>query len=86
MAKTLKSGRDAEAVAAVHDLNRECFVELPQIDVVDLQAGALQEPGHREDRTDAHLVGLAAGYREAAEVAQGLEPARQPPFRAHPHR
>ena len=40
---------------------------------LDLQAGALQQPGHREHRADAHLVGLAAGDREAAEDAERLQ-------------
>ena len=34
--------RDAQLVAAVDHLHRERFVQLPQADVVDLQAGALR--------------------------------------------
>ena len=52
---------DAELVAAVDDLRRERLVQLDDVDVVDLEAGALEELRHREDRADAHLVGLAAG-------------------------
>ena len=62
--------RDAELVAAVEHLDGERLVELPQADVVHLQARALQQARHREDRADAHLVGLAAGDREAAEDAR----------------
>ena len=67
--------RDAELVAAVEHLHRERLVQLPEVDVVDLQAVALQQPRHREDRADAHLVGLAAGDGEAAEDAERLEAA-----------
>ena len=66
---------DAELVAAVDHLHREGLVQLPQADVVDLEAGALEQPRHREHRADAHLVGLAAGDREAAEDAERLEAA-----------
>src|SRR5262245_34381991 len=64
---------DAELVAAVDDLHREGLVELPQADVVDSDPGALQQPRHSVDRTDAHLVGLAARHLEATEDAQRLE-------------
>src|SRR5258706_4227841 len=60
-------GIDAETIAAVDDLRGERLVQLPHVDVVDLQAGTLQELGHRVHRADAHLVWLAAGDREAAE-------------------
>ena len=36
---------------------------------------AREQLGHGEDRTDAHLVGLAAGDGEAAERAEWLQPA-----------
>src|SRR5690606_14298811 len=65
--------RDAELVTAVHDLRRERLVQLPQVDVVHGQAGALQQPRDGVDRTDAHLVRLAAGHREAAEDAHRLD-------------
>ena len=67
--------RDAELVAAVDHLHGEGLVQLPQVDVVDLQAVALEQPRHREDRADAHLVRLAAGDAEAAEDAERREPA-----------
>src|SRR6185437_6030366 len=59
-------GIDAEAVAAVERLDGEGLVELPEVDVVDLEAVLLQELRHGEDRADPHLVGLAAGDRHAA--------------------
>src|SRR5215203_187245 len=57
---------DAEAVAAVERLHGERLVELPQADVVDGEPVLLEELRHREDRADAHLVGVAAGDRHAA--------------------
>src|SRR5689334_1288366 len=51
-------GIDAELVAAVQALAGKGLVELPEIDVVDLQPGALQQLRDREHRTDAHLVRL----------------------------
>src|SRR5437667_3652672 len=65
---------NAEPVATVDHLYGERFVQLPEADVVEPHAGPLEEFGHREHRTDAHLVGLAAGDREAAEDAHRLEP------------
>src|SRR5579871_163799 len=56
-------GIDAELVAAVEALAGESFVELPEIDIVDLQAMALQQLGHGEDRADTHLVGFATSRR-----------------------
>src|SRR4051812_33570080 len=43
--------RDAELVAAVHRLARESFVELPEPDVVHLEAVSLQQARNREHRT-----------------------------------
>src|SRR5207253_7416595 len=40
--------RDAEPVAAVDDLHGKRFVQLPEPDVVRLQASALQEARHSE--------------------------------------
>src|SRR5207244_728811 len=56
-------GVDAELVTRIQALAGEGFVELPEIDVVDRQAVALQELRHGVDRTDAHLVRLAARRR-----------------------
>src|SRR3546814_17557834 len=52
------------------------LVQLPQVDVVDLEAVPLQQPRHREHRADAHLVGLAAGDRQAAVDAERSEERR----------
>ena len=54
-------------------LHGEGLVELPQIDVGDALAGALQQLRNGEHRTDAHFVRLAAGDREAAEDSQRLQ-------------
>ena len=77
--------RDAELVAAVEHLHGERLVQLPQADVVDLQAVALQAARNGEDRADAHLVGLAAGDREAAEDAQRLQAALAASASHHEH-
>src|SRR5690606_37758428 len=70
--------RDAEFVHAIQHLHGEGLVEFPQADVVDGEPGPLQQLGHREHRADAHLVGLAAGDRVAAEHAQRRDaPARR---------
>ena len=45
------------------------FVELPKINVIDLQACILQQTRDGKDRANAHFVGLAACYGEAAEHA-----------------
>src|SRR3569623_2855311 len=66
-------GIDAELVARVEALAGEGLVELPEIDVVDLQAVALQELRHREDRADAHLVRLAARGCPGDDAAERLE-------------
>ena len=62
--------RNAERVAAVDHLHGERLVQLPEVDVVDLDARPLEQLRHREHRADAHLVGLAAGDGEAAEHAE----------------
>ncbi len=62
--------RDAEFALAVENLNGEGFVEFPQADVVDGQAGALEQFGNGEDRADAHFVGLTTGNRETTEDTQ----------------
>src|ERR1700732_2519103 len=69
---------NAQLIPAVKDLAGEGLVQFPQIDVADLVAGTLQEARYRINRTDAHLVGLAAGDGEAAEYPQRLE---TPPLR-----
>src|SRR4051812_2836186 len=58
---------DAEAIAAINYLHRKCFVEFPEIDIVNFQALALKQFGDGEYRADAHLVGFATGDLEAAK-------------------
>src|SRR3989442_6096275 len=62
---------EAEPVATVDDLRGEGLVQLPDVDVADLEARAPEELRHREDRADPHLLGRAAGDREAAEDELG---------------
>src|SRR5580765_2179025 len=64
---------DAQAVAAIDHLHGKGFVQLPQADVLDLKARALEQLRHREHRPDSHLVGLAARHRETAKNPEGLE-------------
>src|SRR5712671_3831803 len=78
-------GIDAELVAAIDHLNRIGFVELPEIDVVDLQIVARQKPRDRGDRADAHLIGLDAGGDKAAEDAEGLQALLRGDLVAHDH-
>ena|SRR5210317_1366254 len=52
--------RDAELVAAVEHLNGKSLVKLPEIDVIHRETVALEQLGHSENGTDAHLVGFAS--------------------------
>src|SRR6266481_3632932 len=56
-------GIDAELVARIQTLAGEGLVQFPEVDIVDLEAMALQQLRHREHRADAHFVGLAARRR-----------------------
>src|SRR5205807_5702361 len=58
---------DAQAVTAIDYLHGESFIELPEINVIQLHAGALQQLGDGEDWTDPHFVRLATCYLEAPE-------------------
>ena len=66
-------GRDAELVAAVDTCTAKASLSSHRSMSLDLQAQALQQLRDREHRADAHLVGLAAGDREAEEAAQRLQ-------------
>src|SRR5882672_6183190 len=78
-------GIDAEHVAAIDHLHRIGLVELPEIDIVDLQAVPLQEARNRGNGTYAHLVRLNAGGNEAAEDAQRLQALLRGDLVAHDH-
>src|SRR5688572_8807820 len=77
--------RNTEAVAAVEHLHGEGFVELPQIDVLDAQAGALEELRHGKHGTDSHLIGLATRNRETSEYSERLKAAFLGEPGAHDH-
>src|ERR1700733_3042615 len=64
---------DSQFVAPIDHLHREGLVQFPQIYVVDLETVAFEQARHREHRTDAHLIRLAAGRNKAAEDAERLE-------------
>src|SRR5688572_24314155 len=66
--------RNSELVRAVQHLYREGFIELPEVDVRDALAGALQQLRYGEYGPDAHLVRLAARDREPAEDAERFRP------------
>src|SRR6185437_14735658 len=66
---------DAELVARIEALARESLVQLPDIDVVDLQALALQQLRHGVDRADSHLVRLAARGGPGHETSHRIEAA-----------
>src|SRR6476620_12782833 len=68
-------GIDAELVAGIETLAGKGLVELPDVDIVDLQAVALQQFRHGVDRAEAHLVRLAAGGGPGDEAAKRIEPA-----------
>ena len=66
-------------------LHGEGLVQLPKADVVDLEAMRLEQLRHGEDRADAHLVGIAAGDRDAAIDAERLEIALARELGLHQH-
>ena len=69
----------------VEHLARERLVQLPQVDIVHLEAMLLQQFRHREHRADAHLVRIAACDHHAAIRAQRLEVALLGFLRFHQH-
>src|SRR5471032_2699727 len=75
--------RNAQLVGAVQHLHGERFVQFPQADVLDLQAGLFQQFRNCEHGTDAHLVRLATGHGEATEDAQRLQAFRFGDFGVH---
>src|SRR3546814_6301726 len=66
---------DAQLVAAIEHLHRERLVQLPQPDIVHLEAEASEQFGNPEHRTDPHLVGLGARARHADIAAKWLKAA-----------
>src|SRR5208282_2766889 len=77
--------RNAEPVAAIQHLAGERLVELPQIDIADLEPLPGQQFRYGENRANAHLVRLAAGDGEAAEGAERLQPAALGELGVHDH-
>src|SRR5690606_15915572 len=67
--------RDAQPLLTVHSLRGEGLIELPQVDVLDLEAGTCQQPGNREHRADTHFIGFATRHRHSAEGTQCLQTA-----------
>src|SRR5215831_663480 len=77
---------NAELVAAVDHLRGEGLVQLPHADVLELDAGPLEQLRDRVHGTDAHLVGLAPGHGEAAEDQLRLDPERLGAIHRHEQR
>src|SRR6266498_5002652 len=76
---------DPELVAAMDDLHRKCLVQLPEIDVVDLESVSLEQSGHGIDRSNAHLVRFTASRDKATEDTQRLQPFLRGELVAHDH-
>src|SRR5262252_2907658 len=77
---------NAELVAAVDHLRGESLVQLPHADVLELDAGPLEQLWDRVHGTDSHLVGLAPGHGEPAEDQLGLDTERLGAVHGHEHR
>src|SRR5260370_24618831 len=77
--------RNAEPVRAVEDLTGERLVQLPEIDIVDLQSMYLEELWYREDGTDPHFIGIAPRHRHASIGAKRLQAAPAGLLCAHEH-
>src|SRR3546814_21026600 len=78
---------EAELVAAIDHLTGERFIQFPEADVRHFQAVAFEQLRNRVHQTDAHLVRVAGGNREATIDAERIEaktlgqPAAPPPAR-----
>src|SRR5437588_7365214 len=49
------------------------FVQLDQVDIPDLDAGAFEQLAHRGDRADAHDTWIHAGDRAAGKAPERLD-------------
>ena len=76
---------DAEHVLDIENLDRERLVQFPQVDVGHFEAEPVEQFGHREDRADAHLVGLGAGRGHADIAAERGQAALGGEARLHDH-
>src|SRR6476661_7095936 len=52
---------------AIHNLHGEGLIQLPDVDIFHLQSCTAKQLGHGEDWADSHLIGVTAGYLEAAK-------------------
>src|SRR5579883_1583373 len=64
---------DAEPVPAIEHLYGKRLVQLPKVDVVDLEAEALEQTRHGENGPNTHFVRLAARRRQSFENAKRLQ-------------
>ena len=74
---------EAELPVTRQDLSRERFVELDQIDVVQAEAGLIQELSNRRDGSDAHDGGVDAGGGVADDARHRLDTERRGLVFAH---
>src|SRR5581483_12126807 len=58
---------NAEIIAAIDYLNRECFIQFPQIDVCNLEAMPRKQFWNGINGADSHFVWGAACHYEAAK-------------------
>src|SRR5215212_3407198 len=63
---------DVELFRDREDLSRERFVDLDEVDVVELHPRALERELRRRGRADAHELGIAAGDAPGDDAAEGL--------------
>ena len=77
--------RNTQLALAVQGLRSKGFVQLPQVDILNGQAVALEQLGHGKHGANAHLIGLATGHGKATESAQRLEAQTLGHLRLHHH-
>src|SRR5471030_2923511 len=65
---------DFQSIAAVEALGGKRFVELPQVDISDLQTLGLEQLRHREHRADAHFIRAQPATVKPRKKALGLSP------------
>ena len=66
-------------------LGRERLVDLEHVDVLQVQAGLLEQRLHRRHRADAHVLRVDAGVAVAHQPAQRLQPALLGQAALHQH-
>ena len=65
--------RNAKRIGAVQHLDGEGFIQFPQVDVFDFQAGFFQQLRDRKNRADTHFIRLATGNGKPTENTERLQ-------------